>query len=206
MRQNGKPSQMSVVEQIEIATFYCDYRDRGYTHSAAVKAGGARTCDWAYRYYKCRLTELVRVVTERGYHRDVNEEVVEDVDTDESTGHLYCDFRQSGINHRETLRKMGINHNAWFYYVREGKHPAVRAVLIERGFLSPRRKSFADILPHILRGERVQRDGASWYIALTETLLVTYRAVPGGWERKEITSLIGADLLAKDWTILSDAE
>ena len=207
MRKNGKPREMSCEEQITLATDYCDHRDRGLCHTAAVKLSGGISSQWYYRYYHCDLYDLVRVVTERGYHRDA--EIVKtdyDMTSDTVIGDRYCTYREAGFDHKYTLERMGITVSGWYNYIRPNTHPAVRAVMIERGFLSPKRKTFGEILPYIIAGERVQRDGASWYITIAFQILTTYRAIPGGWERKEMTTLIGADLLAKDWTILSDAE
>jgi hypothetical protein len=207
MRKNTKPREMSREEQITLATDYCDHRDRGLCHTAAVKLSGALRSEWAYRYNHCNLHDLVRVVTERGYHRDANQvQTSTDLVSDAGIGDRYCNYREAGFDHKYALDRMGITGSGWYNYIRPGKHPAVRIVLIERGFLTPKRKTFGEILPYIIAGERVQRDGASWYITIAFQILTTYRAIQGGWERKEMTTLIGADLLAKDWTILSDAE
>jgi len=202
-----KASQMTREEQITLATDYCDHRDRGLCHTSAVKLAGALKSEWAYRYHHCNLHDLVRVVTERGYHKEADRaQTAPEISSDAGIGDKYCTYREAGFDHKYALDRMGITVSGWYNYIRPGKHPAVRIVLIERGFLTPKRKTFSEILPYIIAGQRVQRDGASWYITVSFGILTTYRAIAGGWERKEMTSLIGADLMAKDWTILSDAE
>lgn len=65
------------------------------------------------------------------------------------------------------------------------------------------RNSFDVILKSILAGAAVQRDGARWSVQRVDGALMRYDLDGANvWRCKGFATFSGADVLAKDWTII----
>lgn len=115
-----------------------------------------------------------------------------------------------GVGRREAIALSGIDHKRFMkwltsepslrveFHIHCGKSPNVGNTSNSHS-----RKSFDFILEQIRDGKAVQRDGARWKVQLVDGALMRYELDGANcWRCKGFASFTGADVLAKDWTVM----